>query len=882
MPAAELFVAGIGLLEINAESRYGSVRRETAPGEEMAAANDEPLEPGRNYIIKRPRLTRLLDEATARIVMLVAPAGYGKTTLAREWLADRQHGWYRGTPAAADVAALAVGLARTASAVIPDAGTRMADRLRATGTPEKDVEPLAELLAEDLEEWPSDAWVAFDDYQFACASPFAERFVDLVLGLCPVRLFLTTRTRPSWATSRKLLYGEIFGIGRSELAMSPAEAREVLADRPGSEAQGLVALADGWPAVIGLAALTGDVELPEGDLPEALHTYFTEELYQAADPAVQEGLSRLALASMVSPEVAESLLDQDAERVVREGVRLGFFASSTHGTYEIHPLVRGFLEKKLREQPGAVRAVVPRLTRTLIERHEWDDAFSLLEQFFEQELFVGLVDAALYRLLLEARISTLTRWLELGAEHEAESPTLDLAEAELAFRDGDRDRAEALALQAARLFGIMHKHTTRALCLAGKSAHLNYRDDVALEHFGRGRESAQTAADQSEALWGEFVAVAALEKEDPTRILSELESSSSHSADDLFRLANGQIILGHLDGTLNTALDRVRLILPLSAKAKDPLIYSSFLNIYAASLTVAARYPEALTIADTEIEQAHRFRLTFVLPHAYANRAAALWGLRRFKPCRTALDQAERAASADDGFLVMSVGAIQARLHLAEGKIEEALAVIECHHHRLVTVGMEGEFLACWSLALACAGRPREAERTASKAESISQRAEVAGLVAWTRAINALRTESKDASSLTDRALQTATRIGNFDGLVTAYRAYPPLLDALVASTAALDLIRPVIVRARDQTLAARSGLRIPTAVLGQARESLSKREQEVFDLLARGLTNKEIASALYIAESTVKRHLQHIYEKLGVRSRTEAVLRASQESTDT
>src|SRR5262249_29178747 len=149
-------------------------------GKDMGAAGDQPFEAGHSHILKRPRLTRLLDEATAGIVMPVAPAGDGKTTLAREWLAERPHGWYRGTQAAADVAALAVGLARAASTIVPDAGGRMKDRIRATGTP--DVEPLAELLAEDLEDWPAEAWIAFDDYQFAPESPLAERFVDLLLG----------------------------------------------------------------------------------------------------------------------------------------------------------------------------------------------------------------------------------------------------------------------------------------------------------------------------------------------------------------------------------------------------------------------------------------------------------------------------------------------------------------------------------------------------------------------------------------------------------------------------------------------------------------------------------------------------------------------------
>src|SRR3954454_9158388 len=65
------------------------------------------------HIIKRPRLTRILDETDARIILLCAPAGYGKTTLAREWVATRAEPvyWYSGGPAMADVAAFAVDLA---------------------------------------------------------------------------------------------------------------------------------------------------------------------------------------------------------------------------------------------------------------------------------------------------------------------------------------------------------------------------------------------------------------------------------------------------------------------------------------------------------------------------------------------------------------------------------------------------------------------------------------------------------------------------------------------------------------------------------------------------------------------------------------------------
>jgi DNA-binding NarL/FixJ family response regulator len=55
----------------------------------------------------------------------------------------------------------------------------------------------------------------------------------------------------------------------------------------------------------------------------------------------------------------------------------------------------------------------------------------------------------------------------------------------------------------------------------------------------------------------------------------------------------------------------------------------------------------------------------------------------------------------------------------------------------------------------------------------------------------------------------------------------------------------------------------------------LTERETDVLRLLAQGHSNKEIAQALHIAEQTVKTHVSHILDKLGVPSRTQAALYA-------
>ncbi|MBZ0290610.1 MAG: response regulator transcription factor, partial [Anaerolineae bacterium] len=63
--------------------------------------------------------------------------------------------------------------------------------------------------------------------------------------------------------------------------------------------------------------------------------------------------------------------------------------------------------------------------------------------------------------------------------------------------------------------------------------------------------------------------------------------------------------------------------------------------------------------------------------------------------------------------------------------------------------------------------------------------------------------------------------------------------------------------------------------------ESLSEREREVLRLLAAGLSNGEIAVRLVISPGTVKRHINHIYAKLSVTSRTQAMLKARELGLD-
>src|SRR5262249_48865179 len=79
------------------------------------------------------------------------------------------------------------------------------------------------------------------------------------------------------------------------------------------------------------------------------------------------------------------------------------------------------------------------------------------------------------------------------------------------------------------------------------------------------------------------------------------------------------------------------------------------------------------------------------------------------------------------------------------------------------------------------------------------------------------------------------------------------------------------------EAVASRQDRPLPSAAVRAVElyEALSEREAEVLRLVSAGLSNGEIAGQLVVTPATVKKHLEHIYAKLGVHSRTSALARA-------
>jgi len=145
-----------------------------------------------------------------------------------------------------------------------------------------------------------------------------------------------------------------------------------------------------------------------------------------------------------------------------------------------------------------------------------------------------------------------------------------------------------------------------------------------------------------------------------------------------------------------------------------------------------------------------------------------------------------------------------------------------------------------------------------------------------------LRMPGLDGDAATARIL--AERPGIRVLVLTTYESDESILTAIEAGASGYllkaapqeELLAGVRSVARGEVaLAPRIAALLVGRMQRPAAPTLSPRETEVLALVAQGLSNPEIASRLFLGEATVKTHLLHAFEKLGVSDRTRAVTRA-------
>jgi LuxR family maltose regulon positive regulatory protein len=834
-------------------------------GGEVVATRPE----AQSYIIKRPRLTNMLDESRARIILLCAPAGYGKTTLAREWIATRSEpvAWYRGGAEMLDVAALACGLADVLRDV--DMSEQSAARVAAIAARTSSPGALGRALASSIPT-TQHALLVVDDYHHATGTE-SEQLIATFVEHTNLRLVLNSRVRPSWLTSRLCVYGDAIVLGLDDLAFTDDEARSVLNEHA-TRVDGLVSQAAGWPAVIGLAAQRRKDPLAiDGSLlPSELYNFVAEDLFTSAPLDLQRTLFLLALGGDVDRRTDCKLLGPQAPEHIADATERGFISQHTQAGFELHPLIRAFLIAKARELPGnELDAMVQEAGEHLRAARRWDSCLRLFEEFWAPALAAETLDDALFELLESGRFATIKRWIDRLTPHPA-SPTVLLAKSEIAMREGSNAEAQALAEQAAAI-SLADELATRAHLVAARAAHLAGDDEAAQRNACRARTDAAPSSVRIAARWLEFLQ--AFENQDSRArgILDELRDAQDASPEHALRLRQSDAFLFiEEDCDVYRALRELQLGQALVEQATDPITKSSFRNLLSSATVYAGRYTQAIELTRSQLDEALAEGLTFARDYAYVTQSAALIGLRQMGAAQRLLQALEKSDNASS-FVAAEVVLKSARLRATAGDIGRAEQLLRVSPPQDIPRALLGEWLAHRALFLAAAGSASDARSVIDEALSTSRYIDAVHVSGAAEAILKLQVKKgRQGKALAQRLIRSLFARGHLDVVVIACRVFPDLARVAADDWRIRSMLTRLFADSHDADLGKAVGLAMPRA--SRARERLSHRERDVFELIAQGRTNREISRTLFISESTTKVHVHHILEKLGVRSRTEAV----------
>ncbi len=483
-----------------------------------------------------------------------------------------------------------------------------------------------------------------------------------------------TRRRPTWATARRILYGEIQEIDHRTLSINDDEAAQILGHSPASIGA-LLQDAKGWPAVIGLVALNGAEGIQGYDL-ATVEAFFAEELLSSLESRELDAVSVLALADGFTSEAATLLLGDGGMTTVQNARRLGIISPATAGSYAIHPLLKRYLRRRVTDAHSkTINRQTSQLLGFYLGQRRWDDAFEIARNHSQHMNIPRVLSRALDSLLIDGRLATLTRWLDYAHEHHVHHPVLDLTEAELAFRLSDYARAEELALQASHEL-LEPSLVVRSLIRAGYAAALGSRERISLDYFQKAQTLAVTAEAKREALLGEYYAASELGDSSAQEVLDAAYSLADSSPEgrlrvDVMRLTRANR-LGGLADVVAEASSRLHLV----ERARDPLVSTAFLHALATALNLTGQYQQALDTSRALIVKAERFGLALPLPHAQIDMAVALLGLKQFDLALQSLDRVRASGSANDPYVAALTRLVQARLSLVRQRPDAALVEI--------------------------------------------------------------------------------------------------------------------------------------------------------------------------------------------------------------
>jgi len=893
-----------------------------------------PSRPG--DCLTRKRLTTLLDGALeVPLTILSAPAGYGKSVLACEWIETLQHPavWYSLDYSDSDLQQFTAYLQAAVDSIKPGALAKTSQLLQASEPAPLTV--LAAHLINDIDQIDRPLVVVLDDCNRLDNDSPVTALLNLLLEHPPPNLHLVILTRRDLPLplGRLRAGNQLLEIRLQDLRFDEVETASLLSrvlSVSTSEAalHHLMDEVEGWPVGLRLVSLVAKQSRdPEamlsglhGGIPQ-IQEYLLQEVLDGLPDETTEGLLRSSILNRFSAEMIDAVCVDgeksgpglDGNKFIAELRRSNLFAYSLDSQgqwYRYHHWFQYMLKILLEQRIGREKIcqLHRRAGKWLEANDQLDEALTHYLASDRPELAVDLIARNVQQIVEMDHWFVVDRWLHLLPEDLSRNhANMQLARAWVGFCKLDItvvaeciERVESLMTETPLESAL----TCQMDFLRGWLAYWSGDLVAARERLEQARSGFSTSPGMIAGellLYLSFAMGMSGDYTGAERFLAQARVAAGGSAGGayLVRIVGASGHLGYLSGRIDSsaaAVERVRVVCERSNSA-----YGLVWVHYLAGLQYFSRglYVEALAClhqGEKRIQMFERraaadfFAIKGISQQLLGESNAASATL-------AALEQFVNTYDAAD--CVWVVESVAARLQLLRGETEYALnwarSVV------LPEVGVPEVHLWASNPAttrariLVQAGDTEDVERGLGLLDGLLEQyqayhnfCQIIDLQPL-RAIALVRLGDADrARDVLEKAIGAAAPGGWIRPFAEPGAPILELLQQLQPDICEADFlhrvedgIRSCVERARaaQASETVRSGTisrnEAGLAGISATAEELTNRELDILEFLDQRLQNKEIASRLFISPHTVGYHLKHIYQKLDVNGRRQAVKKA-------
>jgi LuxR family maltose regulon positive regulatory protein len=878
---------------------------------------------------------RTRDAFPRALTLISAPAGFGKTTLVNEWVRAMGRAappiaiaWLSLDEGDNDPARFLAYLLAALRTIEANMAEGVLSALQSPQPPP--AEETLTVLINEIAAIPDRIVLVIDDYHLIDAQPIHDALTFLLEHLPPppggMHLVIATREDPHLPLARLRVRGQLTEVRATDLRFTSSEAAEFLNRMMGLDlsAEDIAALerrTEGWIAGLQLAALSMQGRKDTSSLIESFTgshryvlDYLIEEVLEQQSESIQTFLLQTAVLDRLTGSLCDALTAQDSGQAILEALdRANLFIiplDEERRWYRYHRLFADLLRRRLRQTRSEQLPILHLRASEWYEQNGFTD--EAIEHALHREDFERAADKIeeyVDHVLHFGEHSTLRRWLDKIPDEVAFSkPHLCILHAGNLYIRGQADEAEQYLQAAEQVLDLgASAESDTVLTKTGQLLapdRLKYRGRAAvvrsflLSYNGDVEGSIQVARQaleylpESDSTWRcsafDSIGTAYSSIDNVSAYHARVEAlEASKTTGNVYMILFGSlrlvVALRHL-GRLQQAIEICQQQLKLANEngLSQTALVGWLYTLLGEILAERDELDNALRLTNKGVELTERGKDVILLGNSYMCLMRVLFSKGDLDIAKKIIEEVDSSALKQNlsPWIMNQMAAWQARIWVAQDKLDFA-----SHWAEKCDLDIDGELAPLHDFDYVVLARILIAQGRLDETSRLLQRlleaAEAGGRTSKSieiLALQALAFQAGGDSSQAMTALERALTLADRGGFVRIFVDEGPPMARLLYEAASRG-IAPDYAR---RLLAAfpivepeQTGPSETQAPESEIVEPLSERELEVLQRVAEGLTNREIASRLFLSLNTVKAHTRTIYGKLGVNSRTQAVARA-------